>query len=268
MQLILKAENKLLNIDNAIYIENIFNKSVTKIKVNESIDDARLQKMMYEGIEINKLKDWDSEEGKVLISIFKSVPEKFLLSKDTKVLSKELNIRNVFLLCEQTGTPIEDLLNYRESLENTCIYILGDKNNLLSTILENNGFHVVDTIENVNKRIIGVVEKEFLNFDPDMLDGFDCILPYSVTEMTLGPCIFSLAEFPKEQLETNIRKSSDSQVIPSYANMLTIYSLLINNLVFLINNTHQKLYVDAALPINRFFHFKLPDMKLVAKTVF
>ncbi|NGZ75300.1 hypothetical protein [Saccharibacillus alkalitolerans] len=251
-----------------MYIEHIFDKSIAQIRLRPSVDYAALHKMLYEGIGIGKAKAGGSEEARLLLGMAKVSPERFLIADDPSLLNKELNLRNVFLLCERTGTPTEELRHYREALERTAVRVLGDANGMLSALLLGSGFRLAGQGE--GNPAIAVAERECLKEHEEELKSFSRILPYSTTEMTLGPCLFS----PEERESLTRRPAGGETEVPSrgaspsYANVLTVYSLLINNLMYLINDTHQKLYVDAALPINRIFRFTLPEMKLTAAQVF
>lgn len=268
----LRAENRLVRDRQELYIEHIFDKSIIQVRLGDQVDYNRLQNMLYEGIDLDRAKPGRSEETKLLLGLLKSAPERFLLSKNRESLNKELNVRNVFHLCERTGTPNEELARYRQALDQTNIRVLGDVNGVLTALLINNGFQVngMEDAAAVDpaRRTIVVAERLYLNRE-DSIPDCSCILPYSVDEMTLGPCAFS----KQEQIDLTgysavVHSGSDTPTRPSYANLLTVYSLLVNNLLFLINDTHRKLYVDAALSINRIFRFTLPEMKMTASQAF
>lgn len=262
MYMVLDSEYRLFNDFNKIYIEHIFNKKIIELSLKEKINLDYFKRTLYFGTNLNFLSNSKKKEDQLIIYLLKKENHIFLLSSEIKDINRELNCRSLYMICDEVGTSREKLLDFKNTMSNTGIDIIGDSSGSLSSYLKDNGF-LVNKSRIVGYNKILIVERSSIVAPvKSLFKDYNCILPYSVVDMSIGPCLF------KNDQNLNdynlLIEDSETNRIPSQANLTSMYSLIINTVLYLINNVHQELYIDAGLPINRKFKFSLPDMGLRA----
>ncbi|MEB2300168.1 hypothetical protein LAV72_11110 [Lysinibacillus xylanilyticus] len=262
MYIVLESEYRLINDNNKIYIEHMFNKKIIELSFKEKINLEYFKKLLYFGTTLQLLSNSEKKEDKLIAYLLKNETNIFLLSSHLKDINREINCRSLFMICDEVGTSHEKLVNFKNVMGKTGIEIIGDSSEGLSNYLKDNGFLVRESNVHENNKIL-VVERSSISTPIESFSNdYDCILPYSVIEMSIGPCLFK-NNLSKEDVSF-VFENNESKGIPSQANLISMYSLIINTVLYLINNVHQELYIDAGLPINRKFKFSLPDMGLRA----
>lgn len=266
MYLILKPEYKVIFEDDKAYFFNVFTKKSFQTEATEKIDWILLQELCYRGSSIDFLKNHNIYTLNFMIYLLKTKRHIFTLSESNIDIKKTINCRSVIDLGMKVGCPEGILKRYVELYEETTFVVIGDINDSLKEFLHLNGLRCkIELGQNEGQRQIVIINKDHHLGNIFSENENIIVLPYSVARMTLGPCDFELKKqnfrFQQEDAETISN-------IASFANIASLYSVLMNCLLYLIGDIHEVLYIDAGLPFQREFKFHLPSLELTAIPVY
>ncbi|MFS7404149.1 hypothetical protein [Carnobacterium maltaromaticum] len=266
MYLILKSEYKISIEKNKIYFFNVFTKSSFHTDYIETIDWILLEELCYRGTTIEFLKENRSSTLDFLKYLLKLKRESFILAESIVDVKKAINCRSIIALGIATGSSEEILEKYMKVYEETTLTILGDLNGTLKEFLMQNGLKCNSKLnQHATQSKLVIINKDHQEIND--FEGYKNIIaiPYSIANMTMGPCDFDLSR-PNLKLQQEIPESELN--LASFANITSLYSVMLNCLLYLIGDIHEVLYIDAGLPLQREFKFHIPSLKLTATPVY
>ncbi|MBC1492765.1 hypothetical protein HCI99_13150 [Listeria booriae] len=266
MYLILKPEYKIIIDENRTYFFNVFIKNSFHADNTETINWILLKDLCYRGITVEFLKDNRNNTLDFLKYLLKTKRESFILAESIVDIKRTINCRSIISLGLDIGSSEKILKKYIQAYEETIITVLGDLNGTLQEFLNQNGLNCTSKLNQCKDGSqIVIINKDYQAINNFERDENIVVIPYSIAHMTMGPCDFDLSR-QNVKLQQEITESEVN--IASFANITSLYSVMLNCLLYLIGNIHEILYTDAGLPLQREFKFHLPSLKLTATPVY